>query len=124
MQQYSLDLQQQFTPRCWSISDTFGTHGNPPRRAEEINQPIPRRLARRGGPTHCQHRLRSERTARFSLNSTCDRVLNQVKPYLGYFAIDAMRTIFSSNYNSLQTKITKHFAGKTYVDANSPGPAT
>jgi hypothetical protein len=52
------------------------------------------------------------------LNSTCDRVLNQIKPYLGYFAIDAMQSIFNSNYNSLQAKVTKRFYGKTYIDAN------
>ena len=52
------------------------------------------------------------------LNSTCDRVLNQVRPYLGYFAVDALRTIFSSNYNSLQVKTTKRFRGKSYIDAN------
>jgi hypothetical protein len=52
------------------------------------------------------------------LNSTCDRVLNQIKPYLGYFAIDGLRSIFSSNYNSLQVKVTKRFSGKSYIDAN------
>jgi hypothetical protein len=52
------------------------------------------------------------------LNSTCDRVLNQIKPYLGYFAVDALRTIFSSNYNSLQVKATKRFKGQSYIDAN------
>ncbi len=29
-----------------------------------------------------------------------------------------MRSIFSSNYNSLQVKVTKRFYGKTYIDAN------
>ena len=29
-----------------------------------------------------------------------------------------MRSIFNSNYNSLQAKITKRFYGKTYIDAN------
>lgn len=37
---------------------------------------------------------------------------------LGCFAIDALRTIFNSNYNSLQAKVTKRFKGKTYIDAN------
>ena len=41
------------------------------------------------------------------------RVLSQIKPYLGYFAIDQMRSIFNSNYNSLQVKATKRFKGKT-----------
>ena len=35
--------------------------------------------------------------------------VNQIEPYLGYFAIDAMRSIFNSNYNSLQVKATKRF---------------
>jgi hypothetical protein len=52
------------------------------------------------------------------LNSTCTRVLNQVQPYLGYNAIDTLRTIFNSNYNSLQAKVTKKFSGNTYLDAN------
>ena len=52
------------------------------------------------------------------LSTTCDRALNQIKPYLGYFAVDSLRTIFSSNYNSLQVKFTKRFSGKTYIDAN------
>jgi hypothetical protein len=52
------------------------------------------------------------------ISTACDRTLNQIKPYLGYFAIDAMRTVFSSNYNSLQVKATKRFSGHSYIDAN------
>src|SRR6202012_487060 len=52
------------------------------------------------------------------ITSGCDVVLNQIKPYLGYDAINAMRTIFSSNYNGLQVKATKKFSGKTYIDGN------
>jgi hypothetical protein len=51
-------------------------------------------------------------------NSTCDRVLNQVKPYLGYYAIDALETIFSANYNALQAKVTLRGSGKSYIDGN------
>ena len=32
--------------------------------------------------------------------------------------MDSLRTIFSSNYNSLQVKFMKRFSGKTYFDAN------
>ena len=52
------------------------------------------------------------------LNSTCIAPLNQIKPYLGYFSVDALRTIFNSNYNSMQVKVTKRLKGKTYIDAN------
>lgn len=117
MQQYSLDLQQQMTPTLLLDIGYVGTHGTHLAGAEEINQPVPGawrgvvdpRFANAGCVLNGQPAF---------ITSTCDRVLNQVKPYLGYFAIDAMRTIFSSNYNSLQTKITKRFHGNTYVDAN------
>jgi len=52
------------------------------------------------------------------LNSSCSVMLNQIKPYLGYFAIDQMASIFNSNYNSLQLKVTKRFKGKSYIDGN------
>jgi hypothetical protein len=52
------------------------------------------------------------------ISSTCTRVLNQIQPYLGYADIDALRTVFNSNYNSLQAKVTKKFSGNTYIDAN------
>jgi hypothetical protein len=52
------------------------------------------------------------------VSTTCDRPLNQIRPYLGYNAVDALRTIYSSNYNSLQASFTKRFSGKTYLSAN------
>lgn len=119
MQQYSLDLQQQFTPSFLLDVGYFGTHGTHLAGAEEINQPVPG--AWRG--------VVDPRTANSGctvpgysggafITSNCDVVLNQIKPYLGYFAIDAMRTIFSSNYNGLQVKTTKRFKGQTMIDGN------
>jgi hypothetical protein len=119
IQQYSLDIQQQFAPSLLLDIGYFGTHGTHLAGAEEINQPVPG--AWRG--------VVDPRTANpgcvvpgYSgaafITSACDIVLNQVKPYLGYFAIDAMRTIFSSNYNALQVKVTKKWSGKSYIDGN------
>jgi hypothetical protein len=48
----------------------------------------------------------------------CESSLNQVRPYLGYNAINTVQTIFNSNYNSLQVKVTKKFSGKSMIDAN------
>jgi hypothetical protein len=44
--------------------------------------------------------------------------LNQIRPYLGYTAINTMLNIFNSNYNSLQAKVTKKFSGKSLIDVN------
>jgi hypothetical protein len=52
------------------------------------------------------------------ISTACDKGLNQIKPYKGYFAVDAVRSVFSSNYNSLQVKLTKRFAGQSLFDVN------
>jgi hypothetical protein len=119
IQQYSLDIQQQLTPTFMLDIGYFGTHGTHLMGAEEINQPVPGSWIGKVNPTSASSTcVYPGTTTPAFMTSTCDRVLNQIKPYLGYFAIDAMRSVFSSNYNSLQVKVTKHFKGKTYIDAN------
>ena len=119
VQQYSLDLQQQLSPTFYFDLGYFGDHGTHLLGALEINQPLPGAWIGVVTPTSASAgcKIPSTSTPAF-MNSTCDRVLNQIKPYPGYFAIDALRTIFSSNYNSLQAKVTKRFYGQTYIDAN------
>jgi hypothetical protein len=95
----------------------FGDRGTHLLGILEINQPLPGSWQGVVNPTTASSGCTLNGSPAF-LNSTCDRVLNQIKPYLGYFAIDTMRSVFNSNYNSLQVKATKRFAGKTYIDAN------
>ena len=52
------------------------------------------------------------------ISQTCERQLNQIRPYPGYTALNVVRNIFSSNYNGLQVKVQKKFSGKSYIDAN------
>jgi hypothetical protein len=117
VQQYSMDIQQQLAPSFMLDIGYFGDHGTHLLGALELNQPVPGAWVGVVDPRTASSGCTLNGGAAF-LNSTCDRVLNQIKPYLGYFAVDSLRTIFSSNYNSLQVKTTKHFKGKTYIDAN------
>jgi hypothetical protein len=117
IQQYSLDLQQQIAPTFMFDIGYFGDHGTHLLGAEEMNQPLPGAWIGVVNPTSASSGCVLNGQPAFT-SSTCDRVLNQIKPYLGYFSIDAMRSIFSSNYNSLQAKVTKRFFGKTFIDAN------
>ncbi len=117
IQQFSLDLQQQIAPTFMFDVGYFGDHGTHLLGAEEINQPAPGAWIGVVNPETASSGCALNGQPAF-LSSTCDRVLNQIKPYLGYFAIDAMRSIFSSNYNSMQVKATKRFYGKTFIDAN------
>jgi hypothetical protein len=119
IQQYSLDVQQQITPSFMFDLGYFGTHGTHLLGILEENQPVPGSWMGKVNPTTASSGcVYPGTTTPAFLNSTCDRVLNQIKPYLGYFAIDTMRSVFNSNYNSMQVKVTKRFAGKTYIDAN------
>jgi hypothetical protein len=119
VQQYSLDLQQQFTPSLFFDLGFFGDHGTHLLGALEINQPVPGSWMGVVNPLTASSSCHVPgSTAPAFMSSTCDRVLNQIKPYLGYFAIDALRNIFSSNYNSLQAKVTKRFYGNSFIDAN------
>jgi hypothetical protein len=119
VQQYSLDVQQQVTPTLMMDIGYFGDHGTHLLGALEINQPAPGAWVGKVQPSNSGSACIDPDTNQQSfLNSTCDRVLNQIKPYLGYFSVDALRTVFSSNYNSLQVKVTKRFKGKSYIDAN------
>lgn len=119
VQQFSLDIQHQFTPSLFFDVGYFGDHGTNLLGALEINQPVPGAWIGVVNPLTASSscHIPGTTTPAF-MSSTCDRVLNQIKPYLGYFAIDALRNIFSSNYNSLQAKVTKRFYGQSFIDAN------
>lgn len=119
VQQYSLDIQQELTPTFYFDLGYFGDHGTHLLGGLEINQPVPGSWMGVVNPLTASSTCHIPGTSTPAfMSSTCDRVLNQIKPYLGYFAIDALKTIFSSNYNSMQAKLTKRFSGKTYIDAN------
>lgn len=119
VQQFSLDIQQQITPKTFIDVGYFGDHGTHLLGALNINQPAPGAWVGKIQPNNSGGSCNDPDTGLQSwLSTTCDRALNQIKPYLGYFSVDSLRTIFSSNYNSLQVKFTKHFSGKTYFDAN------
>lgn len=43
-------------------------------------------------------------------------LLNRIRPFPGYGAIDAIATVFNSNYNSLQVAMQKRFQGHSMVN--------
>jgi hypothetical protein len=44
--------------------------------------------------------------------------LNFIRPFQGYDAINLFKTIFTSNYNSLQTSVQKRFRGNSEISMN------
>ncbi|MGD0480048.1 MAG: carboxypeptidase-like regulatory domain-containing protein [Terracidiphilus sp.] len=129
VQQFSLDIQQELAPKFMMDLGYFGDHGTHLLGALDIDQPVPGAwlgTANSGGSYLVNPETNSSGcfiavngvNVPANISSTCTRVVNQIEPYLGYGAIDALRTIFNSNYNSLQVKATKRFSGTTYLDAN------
>jgi hypothetical protein len=116
VQQFSLDVQQEISPSFMFDVGYFGDHGTHLLGAVDINEPVPGSWVGKVAP---QSTCTDPDTNTIAwLSTSCSVMLNQIKPYLGYFSVDAMRSIFNSNYNSLQAKVTKRFKGKTYIDAN------
>jgi hypothetical protein len=129
VQQFSLDIQQELAPKFMMDIGYFGDHGTHLMGAINLDQPQPGAwlgTANSGGSYLVNPETVSSGcfitiggvNIPANISSTCTRVVNQIEPYLGYGAIDTLRTIFNSNYNSLQAKVTKRFSGSTYVDAN------
>lgn len=125
MQQYSLDIQQQLSPTFMIDIGYFGTHGTHLLGKVNENEPAPNSWIGKILPTdvggscvYADAATTGTTTIPAYISTTCDRGLNQIRPYLGYVAVDTVQSIFSSNYNGLQVKATKKFKGKSLIDAN------
>ena len=146
VQQFSIDIQQALSPSTTLDVGYFGDHGTHLQGVVDINEVQPGLFNQAGiaynGSGFRPIALQPIATTGASYNSTggasqaglnvfsipncangftsstCELPLNQVRPYPGYNAINAVETIFNSNYNSLQIKFTKRFSGKSLIDAN------
>jgi len=112
VQQYSLDIQQAITPTMTLDVGYFGDHGSHLLGRVDLNEARPGAFV-----TTTIGYAQSANCTAFT-SAACEAPLNQIRPYLGYNAINSVQTIFNSNYGSLQAKITKKFSGKSLIDAN------
>jgi len=112
VQQFSLDLQQAVTPTMTLDVGYFGDHGDHLQGAVELDEIQP------GAYTQTSIGYNQVSGCTGFTSQACEAPLNQIRPYLGYTSISSMQNIFNSNYNSLQTKVTKKFSGKSLIDAN------
>jgi hypothetical protein len=111
-QMFNLDVQRQLTN---TMSLDVGYYGNLGRHligVVDINMPKPgaylsKCLGGRSG-TSC--------TGQFYGGNYM--LLNQVRPYQGYDAINLFSPVFTSNYNGLQAQLVKHFSGSSVVTLN------
>jgi hypothetical protein len=112
VQQYSVDVQQAVTPSMTLDVGYFGDHGTHLLGVLDINELQP------GAFSHTSIGFNQVSGCSAFTSQGCEAPLNQIRPYPGYTAINDVQTIFNSNYNSLQVKVTKRFRGKSLIDAN------
>ena len=112
VQQFSVDAQQAISPTMTVDLGYFGDHGTHLQGAVDVNEVRP------GAFTQTSIGYNQVAGCNGFTSQACEAPLNQIRPYLGYTAINTMLNIFNSNYNSLQAKVTKKFSGKSLIDVN------
>ena len=102
-QQFSLDLQQQWASNLISDIGYVGSTGTHLLGEVDLNQPHPGAWQSLGVP---------------SITRSNTTLLNRIRPYLGYDAINAIEPWFTSNYHSLQASVQKRFPDGSTMAAN------
>lgn len=107
-QQWSLEVDHQFTATTMFTVGYVGTKGTHLLGIVDINQ-LPPDLAYTSGfaPTTTNY-----------TSSASELPLNQLRPYPGYNAINSLESWFNSNYHALQATAQKRFRGDSQISAN------
>jgi hypothetical protein len=115
VQEWSLDIQRELTKSMVLDVGYYGSKGTHLLGILDINQPQPDLYLTTlvcGGsnvPPNCVKPGDPIRGATTPL-------LNRIRPFLGYSGIDAIATIFNSNYNSLQANLQKRFGSNSTIN--------
>ncbi len=107
VQQFSFDIQRELPAKYIVAVGYVGSKGTNLIGQADINQ-VPPGLGVAAGLTD----------ANTPFNRTTDPRLNQVRPYLGYNAINTITTWWDSKYNSLQASLQKRFSGNGFLGIN------
>jgi hypothetical protein len=104
IQQWSLDIQHELMPNLILDAGYYGQHGVHLVGQQDINEVAPGKALAAG--------------IKLPLASSSASLLNSLRPYPGYGAISIFTPAYGSNYNSLQTQVTKRFVDGSTVTAN------
>lgn len=108
VQDWDLDLQKQLPLGFLVDVGYFGNHQVHQLGQIDLNQPQPGAFVATG--------LFGSPTPTVTANKS--GVLNVIRPYQGWGNIGETASIFSANYNGIQSSVTKHFKGKSSVTAS------
>jgi len=103
-QQYSLSIQQQWPGRLFSEVAYVGSTQVHLLGLVDINEAAPGAFA--------------AANSGLTVTSSNTVLVNQVRPYKGFQAINSVNPIFSGNYNSLQVSMKRDFSHGSQIGAN------
>ncbi len=117
IQQWSLDVQHELLPNLILDAGYYGQHGVHLVGQQDINEVAPGKAQAAGItlPLYTNHLLNG------TYNGVAKppySILNSLRPYPGYGAISIFSPAYGSNYNSLQTQVTKRFTDGSTLTAN------
>jgi len=114
-EQFSLDVQHQFTRTTMLDVGYFGNVGRHLMGVVDINMPRP--LAFQNIPGYCSY-YQSTYGDSCYFHAFDYQALNQVRPYQGYDAINLFSSVYTSSYNALQTQFQKQFSDNSQIVLN------
>jgi hypothetical protein len=111
-QQWNIDLQHQVKYDILVDIGYYGSKGTHLLADVDINEPVPGAYATnpliQNNPNYGGGQITAGE----------ESLLNLIRPYQGYGAIDIYSPIFSANYNSLQASAQKHFSAESLIGIN------
>lgn len=121
-QHWSLDVQHQFDTKTLLTVGYYGSRGVNLIGIEDINL-LPPGYANSLGATACATGSSTTPTTWCQQtnvpfqSSTAELILDQIRPYRGYRAVNMIKPIFNSIYHSLQVSAVRRFAGQSQIGA-------
>ncbi|HJZ63708.1 MAG TPA: carboxypeptidase regulatory-like domain-containing protein [Candidatus Acidoferrum sp.] len=104
VQEWSLDAQREFWHKWFVDIGYFGNKGTHLVGVIDINEPLPLAYVAAGITA--------------PINAARTQLLNSVRPFRGYDAINVFSSRFDSNYHALQVSVQKRFAGNSLISMN------
>ncbi len=104
VQEWSLDVQREVRPKLFVDIGYFGNKGTHLVGRIDINEPIPLAYVAAGITA--------------PINDARTQLLNRVRPFLGYDAINVFSSRFDSDYHALQISVQKRFTTNSQIAAN------
>ncbi|PYU42107.1 MAG: adenylyl cyclase [Acidobacteria bacterium] len=104
VQEWSLDVQREVWHKWFVDAGYFGNEGTHLVGVIDINEPKPLAYVAAGISA--------------PITGGTTQLLNRVRPFLGYDAINVFSSRFDSNYHALQVTMQKHFTGSSLISMN------